>query len=134
MAAVQRVLLIDDDEINNFICINILTKIGFSESVKAFESGLDALDYLKELLSQGKTEELPQVIFLDINMPIMNGWDFLEAYKELEKPHKIALFMLSSSIYKADVERASKYDDVVEFVTKPLNEGSINALKEKYFG
>jgi len=135
MSRIHKVYLIDDDEINNFICTNILKKIDFSDEVVAFESGSEALEALNRAVESGEDSEIPDVIFLDINMPIMNGWDFLEEYKPLKQRINkgIALFMLSSSIYQADVEKSKQYDEVVDFVTKPLNADILNEIKEQHF-
>lgn len=134
MAAINKVYLVDDDEINNFICTNILRKISFCDDVVAYESGTEAIDALKNATKNGQ-DDLPDVIFLDINMPIMNGWDFLEEFKILkpEISKKVSLFMLSSSIYQADVEKSKQYDDVIDFVTKPLNADVLDDIKSKYF-
>lgn len=135
MSNIRKVYLIDDDEINNFICTNILKKIEFSDDVVAFESGTEALQALKDAAERGDEDQIPTVIFLDINMPIMNGWDFLEEYKRIKHLIKqpISLFMLSSSIYQADVERSKQYEEVVDFVTKPLNADILNEIKDQYF-
>lgn len=134
MALVKKVFLIDDDEINNFICVNILKKISFAEDVQAFESATDALEAI-QALDINDASAFPEVIFLDINMPIMNGWDFLKEFSKIKSnlPIDISLFMLSSSIYQADVEKSREYEEVVDFVTKPLNESVLNEIKEKHF-
>ena len=134
MASIKKVYLVDDDEINNFICTNILKKINFCDDVLAYESGTEAIDALKEAIKNDQ-EDVPDVIFLDINMPIMNGWDFLEEFKVLKKDinKNVSLFMLSSSIYQADVEKSKQYDEVVDFVTKPLNAEVLNDIKNQYF-
>ncbi|MGB0430097.1 MAG: response regulator [Bacteroidia bacterium] len=134
MTNISKVYLVDDDEINNFICTNILKKINFSDNVVAYESGTEALEALKAALTNNQ-EDVPDVIFLDINMPIMNGWDFLEEFKAIKGQinKTISLFMLSSSIYQADVEKSKQYEEVVDFVTKPLNADVLNDIKQKYF-
>lgn len=135
MSAIKKVYLIDDDEINNFICTNILKKIDFSDEVIAFESGAEALTALKGALDSGEEDQIPEVIFLDINMPIMNGWDFLEEYLPLKQliNKDVSLFMLSSSIYQADVEKSKQYTEVLDFVTKPLNADILNEIKKEHF-
>lgn len=136
MNTIDKVYLIDDDEINNFICTNILRKIDFCKEVLAFESGTEALDALKRVVDQGDMSQVPDAIFLDINMPIMNGWDFLSEYKGFKDKitKKVTLFMLSSSIYQADVEKSRQFGEVADFVTKPLNADLLNDIKTKYFG
>lgn len=135
MNAIRKVYLIDDDEINNFICTNILKKIHFSDEVVAFESGAEGLAALKRALDSGEEDQIPEVIFLDINMPIMNGWDFLEEYLPLKQliNKEVSLFMLSSSIYQADVEKSKQYTEVLDFVTKPLNADILNEIKKQHF-
>lgn len=134
MDAIKKVILIDDDEINNFICVSIMRKINFANEVIPFESAANALSVIADIMKDDESQ-LPDAIFLDINMPLMNGWDFLDEYQLLVPniSKKIQIFMLSSSIYQADVEKSKEYDTVVDFVTKPLKEESLNDIKNKYF-
>lgn len=131
MATVNRVMIIDDDEINNFICVKNLKDSGFAEEVEYFLRGKEAIEELKN----ADEEKLPDVIFLDINMPMMNAWEFLDIYKEIAKnfSKEIKLFILSSSVYKRDIAKSSSYEGVTDYIIKPLNKASLKKVSETHF-
>ena len=120
-----KLLVIDDDDINIFIIKKIVEKTGFDVDMAAKNNGQLAIDYLKELLADN--HPLPDLILIDINMPILNGWEFIEAYENLEINSKIDMYMLSSSVYENDIEKAKGYKTVKGFISKPL---SIERLTE----
>jgi CheY-like chemotaxis protein len=128
---VGPVWLIDDDPINNLICAQVLTKSEFSEEITEFERAMLALDQLLKMDPQ----ELPEVIFLDINMPEMTGWEFLEAFEPWNEKNrsKIKVFMLSSSIFSGDKEKAGNYPSVLQYLEKPLRSRELDTLRELYF-
>src|SRR5690348_8827412 len=96
------VLLVDDSRPGNRYHQIILNDLGVTESVQFAENGLQAIEYLKN-----ENQPLPELIFLDINMPLMDGWEFLNAYKELDECRKAkAIVMLSTSEDIKDMERA----------------------------
>lgn len=122
---IRRVLLIDDDEVTNMINTHIITN-HFHFVVEAFTSAEKALEYCKETSS----DEFPDAIFLDINMPYMDGWEFL---CELEKlpPASIAkckVYLLTSSIDAEDIEKSKTYKLVDEFISKPLTQSKLKIL------
>lgn len=120
-----NLLVIDDDEINIFIIKKIVDKTGFDVTTVSKGNGQLAIDYINSILSDD--ESFPDVILIDINMPILNGWDFIEAYERLEVNRKVDIYMLSSSVYENDIERAKSYKSVKGFISKPL---SIERLSE----
>jgi CheY-like chemotaxis protein len=122
MTSKIKLLVIDDDDINIFIIKKIVEKTGYNVEMI---SKTNAIDYLAEVLSSGET--LPQLILIDINMPVLNGWEFLEAYEKLGVPQKVDMYMLSSSVYENDIEKAKTYTMVKGFISKPL---SIERLTE----
>ncbi len=129
------VLVIDDDEISNFIYTRVISASGIVENIKSCMSGQEALDYLKDIC-QNNPEQFPAMIFLDINMPVMNGWDFLEQYNQIipkEFQKNSVLCILSSSVYKDDIDKANTYTQVKEYVPKPLTTDSLKALFNKHF-
>ncbi|MEZ4772894.1 MAG: response regulator [Bacteroidia bacterium] len=134
MTLIKRALIIDDDEVNNFICIKNLRDLNFAQLASYCTRGREGLDLLADTL-KNKPEEFPDVIFLDINMPLMSAWEFLEEYKTIQAsfPGKVYLFILSSSVYRKDIERASQYDVVTDYIIKPLNKEKLLQIQEKYF-
>ncbi len=120
-----KLLVIDDDDINIFIIGKIVEKTGYNVDMIAKHNGQLAIDYIKELVAN--QQELPQLILIDINMPILNGWEFIEAYESLKISANNDLYMLSSSVYENDIEKAKTYQSVKGFISKPL---SIDRLKE----
>ena len=107
------IYLIDDDEIQNLINTRVISIVSEGIEVKAFTSAEIALSDLK-----GKQDGLPDMIFLDINMPKMNGWDFLDAYQNEE--NQVKVYMLSSSINNKDIQKSETYEIVNGFICKPL--------------
>ncbi len=124
----DRVLLIDDNDIDNFINERMITTNFFSNRVIVKNSGESALNYLKE--NSGEEANLPQIIFLDLNMPIMDGFAFLNEYEKLPDTVKknCKVIVLSSSISPEDINRASTNPLVVKYVNKPLNEKYLAAI------
>lgn len=124
----ENVLLIDDNEINNFINSKLISEQNFAKNVEVKESGHAALNYLKEKSS--KPDELPQVIFLDIMMPVMDGFEFLEEYEKLPAAvtKKCKIIMLSSSEAFKDLNRANSNPWVYKFLNKPLTEDVLEAI------
>ncbi|SKB72115.1 Response regulator receiver domain-containing protein [Salegentibacter holothuriorum] len=115
----STIILVDDQPIANFITRKLLEIEGFNEDVLDFTNPEKALAYLK-----GKQNAL---IFLDLNMPEMNGWEFLDHLKSKEQSHKIII--LTSSTSAIDKNRAKEYDSVIKYVEKPLNKNKFNQLQ-----
>ena len=123
-----NIWVIDDDEINNFLCKRTIVKSGLSKNIKAFQDAREAIKSLME--HDTDSPEFPRVIFLDINMPYFNGWDFLKDYKSLEetKTDNIFVYMLSSSLYEKDISKATKNVHVKSYIPKPLTEEILHKI------
>lgn len=126
-------MLIDDDEPTNFMNKKRIQEVDCTESIIVKENGEDAIDYLNELLA--KDEALPELIFLDINMPGMNGWEFLEEYKKIEKNKKsnVLVIMLTTSLNTDDRERAEQIEDISDFINKPFLKERLEQILEANF-
>src|SRR5690554_1925294 len=129
----KNVLLIDDSESDNFYHLRKIKKMGISDNIHTCFSGQEALNYLKSELEG--THPQPTLIFLDINMPGMNGWEFLEEYEKLELAQKgeVVLTMLSNSIDPRDQEKAGKYNSVKGYYSKPLSESALTSILDNHF-
>ena len=116
------VLLVDDDEINNFISIKLIKKALLSTEIIACLNGKYAIDQLMDI-QRVDPEKLPDYILLDINMPIMNGWEFLDEFKRLnvDPLGKCKIYIISSSVFSNDINKARSYPLVKDFISKPLN-------------
>jgi CheY-like chemotaxis protein len=116
----QLAIIIDDDPISILVCETLLKKTKFAEKVMSFQNGNEGLKFLKNRFEQG--EGLPDIIFLDVLMPLMSGWEFLEAYEQLDSlPEKKAhVMMLSAAFDPADRKKAETSPLVTDFISKPI--------------
>lgn len=132
MSVLRKVLLIDDDEVNNFVCESIIRNHKFAEEVLSFERAEDAIDFLKHAV--GYKKDFPDLIFLDINMPGMDGWSFLEEYRRLPEQFtkSCCLFMLSSAVDRKDIMSAKSNEEVKEFFSKPLSPEILDIIREDF--
>ncbi len=113
----KKVTIIDDDAINNMICERLLIHAGKAEVIHSFLLATEALDWLSGLLP----EQLPDLILLDINMPVMDGWEFLAALNEKGPLAQIKIILLTSSIREDDRDKVTGYASLIGFLSKPLN-------------
>ena len=132
------ILLIDDDEPTNYMSTMVLEEAGCTHHIQVAESGQQALDYLSEPASSDSykaAQQYPELIFLDINMPAMNGWEFLARYQEVEKEQHpgTIIIMLTTSINPDDKSRAENLSAVDAFENKPLTFSMIDRVFKKYF-
>lgn len=118
----HNVCLIDDDNIYQFTARKIIESTGVAKQIQSFYNGEEAISFFKDEENQ-HPEALPDVIFLDINMPIMNGWEFLEEYNNVRSnlPKQIVVYMVSSSIDDNDFRKSKEYKSVSDFIIKPVN-------------
>lgn len=128
------IMLVDDDLTTNFYNEIIIQDLNITNEIKAFQNGKLALDFLTTIDEEGKYPQ-PEILFLDINMPLMNGWEFLEQHEKLQQNQKaiFILAMLTSSMNPEDKVRARKFGCVKEFLNKPLMEENLKELIDKYF-
>jgi CheY-like chemotaxis protein len=127
------ILLIDDDEAANFINEMVIHEAGCAEKVVTVQSGIDAIEYLKS--RENNAYPRPDLMFVDINMPAMNGWEFLEMYGTPDKQHqaRVVIVMLTTSLNPDDAEKAKKIAEVDDFKNKPLTVDALKEILNHYF-
>lgn len=129
----KHLLLVDDDPTTNFFNRHLIGKMEIFDEIHEAVNGQLALDKIAELNERG---EVPDMILLDINMPIMNGFEFLERYEMLDDEIKssVVVCMLTTSMAQEDLLRSKQFAILDGYIDKPLYEAKINELILKYFG
>ena len=132
------ILLIDDDEPTNFLNKMTLEQAGCTRHIRVAQGGQEALDYLASCRpdeSSSDQHPRPDLIFLDINMPAMDGWEFLQRYQQLPPEQKadIVLIMLTTSLNPDDEIRTRSIPEIAGFENKPLKRSQLEDLLKKYF-
>ncbi|WP_153798504.1 response regulator [Foetidibacter luteolus] len=131
MANFKNVLLIEDDPITVLVCERIAKLAGFAEEFHSAANGLEAIEYIQKKGADGQC--LPELIFLDINMPVMNGWEFLENF-DIVRPlfSKVPfIYILSSTVDPEDQRKALSYPLVKNFISKPLTKNHLVEIAEE---
>jgi CheY-like chemotaxis protein len=128
MKSFTNVLLVEDDPITVMVCDRIIKMTGFAANVSSCENGKSAIDHLTSVAEDG--QNVPEIIFLDINMPVMNGWDFLSAFEKIQAQiNKLPrIYILSSTIDPEDYKKAKSYSLVEDFISKPLSRESLEKI------
>lgn len=127
-SAVNSVFIIDDDKIYRFTTEKYIHLLKLAKKVSTYADGEEALNHIKDNIAN--SDELPDVILLDVNMPIMDGWDFIEEYISLNPqfPKPVTIYMVSSSIDERDRERAHKISEISAYIVKPITEEQLVKL------
>jgi CheY-like chemotaxis protein len=124
----KSILLVDDDDISNFINQRVIAAANITEHIHITKNGLEALKYLRTQCNE-KNESCPEVILLDVKMPVMDGFEFLEEFEMTEKrlSGKIKIILLTSSNNPSDIEQAKKYN-ISGYINKPLTSDKLNEV------
>lgn len=130
----DKILCVDDDPITLMLCRKVIEKAIFAKVTDSAQNGEEALNYFDNLIKE-KEHNYPQLIFLDLNMPIMGGWEFLdnfskEKYTSVFKNTKV--IVLSSTIDPHDIEKANTYSMVLNFMSKPITIQMLETLKVEF--
>lgn len=120
MNKINNICLIDDDMIFQYLAQKVITETNLVKEIDMFSNGLEAIKYLKS--AQTNKNKLPDMILLDLFMPIMDGWGFLEEYVSIQAamPKKIPIYIVSSSIDPADIQKSRMMNSVTDFIVKPM--------------
>lgn len=131
MNQIKHLTLVDDDDIFVFLTTKAIEQTNLVDLIKVFENGLDALNFLKE--NKNNIDALPEIILLDLSMPIMNGWQFLEEFAKLNPTigKKITIYICSSSISPDDILRAKTISEVSDYIIKPLTKDKLIDMLKK---
>jgi CheY-like chemotaxis protein len=130
---IETVLCVDDDPITLMLSKMILNKAFFCKELVTAKNGEEAIHYFENLLHNKDIENYPKLLFLDLNMPVMNGWEFLDNFIEKKLHHtftEIKVIILSSSVDPNDIEKSKIYPIVIKFLPKPINKEMLESLKD----
>jgi CheY-like chemotaxis protein len=128
------ILVIDDDEPTTFFTQMMLEESGCTNHIQIAHGGQEALTYLIKSEAGNNTDcPVPDLIFLDINMPAMDGWEFLEEYKKLHTSHKVNVIMLTTSLFPEDKLKAAEIPEISGFEHKPITPEKIVSLVKNIF-
>jgi len=125
-----NIFLVDDDHIYQFTAKKTLEAMGMGDQVSIFMDGESAIRFIKENINDPAA--LPDIIFLDINMPIMDGWQFVEEFQQLNAGKPIALYMVSSSVDTADLKRSKEFTIINDYIIKPVGRSRFEELLGSY--
>src|SRR6478609_6379717 len=130
MSKPSIICIVDDDDVYQFTITRTLEIQKAAEKILAFPDGEMAFQFIVE--HRSKPSYLPDVIFLDINMPVMDGWQFLEAFDKIKSTidKKITIYLVTSSIDPADVDRAKGINTITKYLTKPIQPEALRGLIE----
>ena len=134
MPSIRCTLLVDDDPTTNYLNRKLLQRLAVTVQVREALNGREALDLLAASCTAPEAPACPALIFLDVNMPVMDGFAFLEAYQQLPlaQQRAIVIVMLTTSLHSADVQRAAQLP-VAGFLTKPLTAEKVAQVLADHF-
>ena len=118
--------IIDDDKLTVKLMSILIAKSKFCEEIQSFNNAQFAIDKLKE--NWNNSAILPDAILLDLNMPVMDGWQFLDEFIQLPKQKEISIFIMTSSIDPADIEMAKNYAVIKDYIMKPITANKLDML------
>jgi len=129
----DKILFIDDDPITLMLCKMVISKSFFSKEIVTAKNGEEALQYFNKLKQVNSNDQStkPQLIFLDLNMPVMGGWEFLDSFStsDYSEYNNTKVIILSSTIDPEDLEKSKKYPMVIDFLSKPISKEMLEYIR-----
>ncbi len=121
MTKINLACLIDDDSIYTYTMERMLSNGGYCNNLVIFKDGEDAIEYFKSITA-ADADKIPDVIFLDVNMPVMGGWEFLEEFSQLKPTlaKNVTIYVVSSSVFASDIDKAKSISAVSDYIIKPI--------------
>jgi CheY-like chemotaxis protein len=135
MQKLAKVLLVDDDSTTNFLNSQLLRRLGIAEQLLVAQNGIEALETLEQTCSELSDSASPILVLLDVNMPVMNGLDFLETYQQhpLAQKCPLVVVMLTTSEHSRDLERIKAVPLAADILTKPLTQQKVETILQRHF-
>lgn len=135
MEPLKTILLIDDDETTNYLNHRLLTRMEVASEIRIVTNGEEALEYMEKSFMNIEGYPCPELVFVDIKMSVMDGFEFLEEYQKFNEADKARtkLLMLTSSASFYDLEKLKQFPDVLKHYSKPLTEVDVREIVEAYF-
>lgn len=130
----DTILFIDDDPITLMLCKMVISKASFSKEIATAKNGEEALQYFDKLNETEEEKGVPQLIFLDLNMPVMGGWEFLDSFStdKYSKYNSIKVIILSSTVDPEDMKKSKGYPMILDFLSKPISKEMLEYVKTIY--
>lgn len=122
-----KVVIVDDDSVVLFLHKVLIDRSNLPSASQSFKNAKEALEYI----SSNGVHKKPYLVLLDINMPVMDGWEFLEAIQDVDFKDNLYVAMVTSSINTNDIEHAKKYPQVIDYLEKPLRKDACEKLYQK---
>jgi CheY-like chemotaxis protein len=132
MKKLDTVCIIDDDPIFVFATKRIMQFSNFCNGFLDFNNGQEAINYLRPLME--RNENIPELILLDLNMPVLDGWQFLDEFVKIKYDGKVTIYIVSSSIMASDFAKAEKYEQVCNYIIKPVTPETLKSIVENFAG
>ena len=128
MSNINLVCLVEDDPASVYWMKYKIKEANFCENLIVYSNGKEALEGLQSIMSRG--DKLPEIIFLDLNMPVMDGWEFLDEFTGTKTDAQILIYIVTSSINQDDFIRAKKYETVSGYIVKPITITNLDDIIE----
>jgi CheY-like chemotaxis protein len=130
MNKIELACIIEDNPISVFWMETIMNDVNFCDGLLIYNNGREAIDALKPMIASGV--KLPEIIFLDLNMPVMDGWEFLDEFTMIPTQEIITVYIVTSSIDPEDRKRAGEYEKVSNFIVKPVKAAQLKEILDKF--